>query len=41
MTDGEQSCDKPNGGQGYDITDKAVVNRILETKVRIVTVAFR
>ena len=41
MTDGEQSCSDPNGGQGYDITDKAVVDRILKTKARIVTVAFR
>ena len=36
MTDGEQSC---NGG-GLDIDDPKVTERIKNTKVRIITVAF-
>ena len=36
MTDGQQDC---NSG-GYDIDDKDVLDRIKDTKVRIITVAF-
>ena len=35
MTDGEQDC-----SGGYDIDDKDVLDRIKDTKVRIITVAF-
>ena len=36
MTDGQQDC----RSGGYDIDDPQVLNRIKETKVRIITVAF-
>ena len=35
ITDGEQSCDG-----GLDIEDQSVIDRIMKTKVRIITVAF-
>ena len=38
MTDGEHDCN--DGHPGYDIDDPQVLNRIKETKVRIITVAF-
>ena len=38
ITDGEQSCS--GGGDGSDISDKIVIDRIKKTKVRIITVAF-
>ena len=37
ITDGKQQC---NGGDGSDIVDKIVIDRIKKTKVRIITVAF-
>ena len=36
MTDGQQDC----RSGGYDIDDPKVLNRIKDTKVRIITVAF-
>ena len=38
ITDGNQDC--PTSG-GLDIDDPSVENRIIDTKVRIITVAFR
>ena len=38
MTDGKHDC--KDGHPGYDIDDPKVLNRIKETKVRIITVAF-
>ena len=38
ITDGLQQCD--GGGDGSDIGDQKVVDRIKDTKVRIITVAF-
>ena len=35
ITDGKQDCDG-----GIDIDDENVINRIIKTKVRIITVAF-
>ena len=38
ITDGLQQCD--GGGDGSDISDQKVIDRIKKTKVRIITVAF-
>ena len=37
ITDGVQQCD---GGDGSDIGDQTVIDRIKNSKVRIITVAF-
>ena len=39
MTDGEQSCDGNHPNDGSDIDDTSVIDRIIRTKVRIITVA--
>ena len=38
ITDGVQQCD--GGGDGSDIGDQTVIDRIKNSKVRIITVAF-
>ena len=39
MTDGKQSCDGNHPNDGSDIDDTTVLDRIVRTKVRIITVA--
>ena len=39
MTDGGQSCDGNHPNDGSDIDDTTVLDRIVRTKVRIITVA--
>ena len=38
ITDGDQSCDRHDE---LKLTDKKVLQRVINTKVRIITVAFR
>jgi hypothetical protein len=39
MTDGEQRCNGNHPNDGSDIDDTSVIDRIIRTKVRIITVA--